>query len=215
MQNNDLNTCPANPGDSMTNEDVMRNVLPTVYDHEDLNSSESGSASSVGFLRSFTDEQKTFLLQHSVAVLYTPTNEHFGIVPIECMAMGRPVIAVNSGGPRESVIDEETGFLCNPEPSVRLLHWPIDKSHILSFWFDCSLSVNPCKRSFVICRLWDPWGRMVDCTFRIHSPMTLFHKDCMKYRRVFVVMNPQKGSNRSIFISGFFWPVFSSMLSSV
>ena len=122
MQNNDLNTCPANPGDSMTNEDVMRNVLHTVYDREDLNSSESGSASSVGFLRSFTDEQKTFLLQHSVAVLYTPTNEHFGIVPIECMAMGRPVIAVNSGGPRESVIDEETGFLCNPEPSVRLLY---------------------------------------------------------------------------------------------
>jgi len=30
-------------------------------------------------------------------VLYTPTNEHFGIVPVEGMGSGTPVIALKSG----------------------------------------------------------------------------------------------------------------------
>ena len=51
-----------------------------------------------------------------MAVLYTPSNEHFGIVPLEAMAAGRPVIACNSGGPRESVRHGETGYLCEAEP---------------------------------------------------------------------------------------------------
>ena len=62
----------------------------------------------VTFLRSFTDEEKTSLLR-DVAVLYTPHNEHFGIVPLECMSAGRPVIAVNSGGPTETVVNDVTG----------------------------------------------------------------------------------------------------------
>jgi alpha-1,3/alpha-1,6-mannosyltransferase len=50
--------------------------------------------------------------------VYTPQNEHFGIVPLEAMAAARPVIAVNSGGPRESVLDQETGMLCEPTPAA-------------------------------------------------------------------------------------------------
>ena len=42
--------------------------------------------------------------------------EHFGIVPLEAMAHSRPVIACNSGGPRESVQHGLTGFLCAPTP---------------------------------------------------------------------------------------------------
>ena len=38
-------------------------------------------------------------------LLYTPTDEHFGIVPIEAMACGVPVLAANSGGPMETVVD--------------------------------------------------------------------------------------------------------------
>jgi alpha-1,3/alpha-1,6-mannosyltransferase len=44
-------------------------------------------------------------------LLYTPANEHFGIVPIEAMHLGCVVIACNSGGPLESIEDGETGFL--------------------------------------------------------------------------------------------------------
>eukprot|EP00769_Ergobibamus_cyprinoides_P000584 gnl/Ergobibamus_cyprinoides/1591.p2 GENE.gnl/Ergobibamus_cyprinoides/1591~~gnl/Ergobibamus_cyprinoides/1591.p2 ORF type:complete len:168 (+),score=18.47 gnl/Ergobibamus_cyprinoides/1591:524-1027(+) len=44
-------------------------------------------------------------------VLYTPSREHFGIVPVEAMCAGAPVVASQSGGPAESVVDGVTGFL--------------------------------------------------------------------------------------------------------
>lgn len=70
--------------------------------------------SHVTFIKNLTGEQKQFLLQNCTAVIYTPENEHFGIVPLEAMYMNRPVIAANCGGPRETIINNETGFLCEP-----------------------------------------------------------------------------------------------------
>lgn len=64
------------------------------------------------FLRNCGQDVKASLIEHSLALVYTPVNEHFGIVPIEAMALSRAVIAHNSGGPRESVVSGETGFLC-------------------------------------------------------------------------------------------------------
>lgn len=75
---------------------------------------ELGVASLVSFHRSVSDAQRQALLGEAVAVVYTPTDEHFGIVPLEAMAAARAVIAVNSGGPLETVVDGATGFLCEP-----------------------------------------------------------------------------------------------------
>ena len=68
-------------------------------------------------LKSCSNEVKVNFLRRSTALLYTPSNEHFGIVPLESMFLECPVVAVNSGGPLETVVDGETGFLCDPEPS--------------------------------------------------------------------------------------------------
>ena len=48
------------------------------------------------------------------AVLFTAINEDWGLVPIEGMAYGKPVIAANQGGPRESIVDGKTGYLAMP-----------------------------------------------------------------------------------------------------
>ncbi|CAG5113500.1 Oidioi.mRNA.OKI2018_I69.chr2.g7604.t1.cds [Oikopleura dioica] len=66
-------------------------------------------------LRDLSNEDKLFLLQKSNVNVYTPIGEHFGIVPLEAMAAGVPVIAMASGGPLETVKDGETGLLV-PEP---------------------------------------------------------------------------------------------------
>lgn len=62
--------------------------------------------------------QRTLLLAACQAVVYTPQHEHFGIVPLEAMAHQRPVIAVNNGGPTESVVSGVTGYLCEPTPTA-------------------------------------------------------------------------------------------------
>jgi alpha-1,3/alpha-1,6-mannosyltransferase len=73
------------------------------------------------FLLNFTTAQRSYLLTspNTLALLYTPSNEHFGIVPLESMACGLPVLAVNSGGPTETVIDLSksggTGLLRSPD----------------------------------------------------------------------------------------------------
>ncbi|VDN05078.1 unnamed protein product [Thelazia callipaeda] len=67
------------------------------------------------FLKSPSDHKKLSLLKRALAVLYTSSNEHFGIVPIEAMYMRCCVIAPNSGGPRETIVDQETGFLVDPD----------------------------------------------------------------------------------------------------
>ncbi len=40
--------------------------------------------------------------------------EAFGRVAIEAQAMGRPVVATDHGGARETVIEDQTGWLCKP-----------------------------------------------------------------------------------------------------
>jgi alpha-1,3/alpha-1,6-mannosyltransferase len=72
----------------------------------------------VHFKFSISRDEKRSLLENCTAVLYTPENEHFGIVPIECMCARRPVIACNSGGPVETVLDGQTGYLCEPTPEA-------------------------------------------------------------------------------------------------
>ncbi|KAJ0172311.1 hypothetical protein K1T71_012284 [Dendrolimus kikuchii] len=67
------------------------------------------------FMKSPKDVEKVSLLYHCKALVYTPSNEHFGIVPLEAMYFRKPVIAVNNGGPTETIVNEVTGFLCEPK----------------------------------------------------------------------------------------------------
>ncbi|KZT11138.1 glycosyltransferase family 4 protein [Laetiporus sulphureus 93-53] len=82
------------------------------------------SSPDILFLLNFTTAQRSALLTSdaTLALLYTPMNEHFGIGPVEGMVCGLPILACNSGGPTESVIDspleERTGWLRPPEPEV-------------------------------------------------------------------------------------------------
>ncbi len=60
------------------------------------------------------DEEIRDLYQRCTAVLM-PGVEDFGIVPVEAMACGRPVVALASGGAIESVVHGETGILVHDD----------------------------------------------------------------------------------------------------
>ena len=63
------------------------------------------------FLLSVPNSFKRSLLSTASLLIYTPRNEHFGIVPLEAMLTGVPVLAANEGGPTETVLDGKTGWL--------------------------------------------------------------------------------------------------------
>ncbi|TVY46264.1 Alpha-1,3/1,6-mannosyltransferase [Lachnellula occidentalis] len=67
------------------------------------------------FLQSVPSTLKDVLLKSACLLVYTPSNEHFGIVPLEAMLVGVPVLAANTGGPLETVVHGKTGWHCSPE----------------------------------------------------------------------------------------------------
>lgn len=65
----------------------------------------------IRFVVAPSDEELFARCDGAYAVLYPPFNEDWGLVPLEAMAFEKPVIAVNRGGPRETVVHGETGLL--------------------------------------------------------------------------------------------------------
>jgi alpha-1,3/alpha-1,6-mannosyltransferase len=71
-------------------------------------------AGHVSLVRSPSDAERRALLARAACVVYTPLAEPFGLVPLEAMAAARPVIAVDHGGPTETIVHARTGWLAEP-----------------------------------------------------------------------------------------------------
>ena len=70
-----------------------------------------GLEARVRFLGFIPEDEKVHLLRRAWASALASPKEGWGISNLEAAACGTPVIAANSPGIRESVIDGETGFL--------------------------------------------------------------------------------------------------------
>lgn len=77
-------------------------------------SKELGTTDNVTFLGKLPEDKLNYYYAKAKAVIFPTGNEPFGIVPLEAMASGTPVIATETGGVVETVIDGETGFLIKP-----------------------------------------------------------------------------------------------------
>lgn len=70
----------------------------------------------VAILSNISDDALVRAYQQSKMCVYAPILEPFGFTPLEAMACGLPVVAVQEGGIRETVVDGETGFLTQRDP---------------------------------------------------------------------------------------------------
>lgn len=67
------------------------------------------AGSTVEFLGEVSNEEKIKLYSSAKAFIFCADNEDFGMMPVEAMGRGCPVIAYKSGGTIETVIDGKTG----------------------------------------------------------------------------------------------------------
>jgi glycosyltransferase involved in cell wall biosynthesis len=72
----------------------------------------------IEFRINISDEEYYRLFDRCYAVIFPSFNEDWGIIPIEAMAYAKPVIAVKGGGPKESIEDKITGYLCENDSSI-------------------------------------------------------------------------------------------------
>ncbi len=73
----------------------------------------------VRFVRYPSDALLYALYQRAFCLVY-PAIEDFGIIPVEAMAAGTPVLGMNTGGVSESVVDGRTGALVGDFGDVEL-----------------------------------------------------------------------------------------------
>jgi len=67
------------------------------------------SGPTVEFLGEVSQDQKSALMSTAKAFIFSSDNEDFGMIPVEAMAHGCPVIAHQSGGTAETIINGKTG----------------------------------------------------------------------------------------------------------
>jgi glycosyltransferase involved in cell wall biosynthesis len=80
----------------------------------------------VEFVGEISDKEKWELMAEAKAFIFPAEFEDFGITPVEAMAVGTPVVALKSGGVKETVTDGKTGVLFD-KPSVSSLLKAIKK----------------------------------------------------------------------------------------
>ncbi len=67
----------------------------------------------IDIIENINESKLRGMYSRSSAVLFAAINEDYGFIPLESMASSKPIISVNEGGPRETIVDGETGFLVN------------------------------------------------------------------------------------------------------
>ncbi len=76
---------------------------------QELRALAAGLGADVEFEISPSDERLRELY-HACSALVFPANEDFGIIPVEAQACGAPVVALDVGGARDTVVQGETGL---------------------------------------------------------------------------------------------------------
>lgn len=72
-------------------------------------------AKNIIFTGRLNEKDKLNYYHQSKLIVFPPFNEPLGVIPLEAMACGVPVVAFNSGGCKETIAHNKTGFLANNE----------------------------------------------------------------------------------------------------
>lgn len=69
----------------------------------------------ISLLSNINDDELNELYANCLATIFMARNEDYGLIPLEGMASGKPCIAANEGGCKETIVHGKTGFLIKPQ----------------------------------------------------------------------------------------------------
>lgn len=98
---------------------ILGQKLIVVGKGRELKRLQKRAGPTITFMGYLNEEAKNRYLIQAKALIFPSLDEDFGIVPVEAMARGVPVIALFSGGSKETIIDGKTGiFFYEPTPKA-------------------------------------------------------------------------------------------------
>lgn len=101
----------------------------------------------IEFLGFVNDDDLIHLYADALAVPYVPYDEDYGLVTIEAMASGKPVLTTtDAGGPNEFVRNGQTGYVVEPSPDAlaqRLEYMGAHRQGLLAMKSACQQTVKP------------------------------------------------------------------------
>ncbi|MEM5811452.1 MAG: glycosyltransferase [Candidatus Aenigmatarchaeota archaeon] len=92
------------------------------------------------YLGTVSDKKLRQLYAECKAVIYISEMEHFGIVPVEANASGKPAIVSKEGGLPETIVHEKTGLIIEPPYEDNLMK-------IIKTFDNYDFSVKECIKS--------------------------------------------------------------------
>lgn len=112
------------------------------------------------------DNQMAALYQNAKALIF-PAEEDFGIVPVEAMACGTPVLAFGRGGARDTVVDGKTGFFFEAQ-SVDALRAVLERFEAEQGRFEPE-NLTAHAQKFGAARFRDEMQAIIEATLRGHD----------------------------------------------
>jgi len=122
-----------------------------------------GVANRVIFTGGVRHDRIPGLLRSADVVVCTPWYEPFGIVPLEAMACGIPVIASDVGGLTDTVVDGVTGFHVPPRDPAAVA----EAARVLLA--DAGLRARFGRAGVRRVRRWYEWGRVAEQTEAVYA----------------------------------------------
>ena len=106
-------------------------VAGTGTEYEEIKKIATSNITVLGYVQ---DEKILELMSHAKAFVFA-SYEDFGIVPVEAMACGTPIIAYGKGGIRDTVVDGKTGIFFH-EQTVKSLNYAVNKFESTTFDYE-------------------------------------------------------------------------------
>jgi glycosyltransferase involved in cell wall biosynthesis len=125
--------------------------------YETIAKARHGSSGCIEVFPNVSNMEMSFFYSNCGAVLFAGRDEDFGLIPLEAGASSKPIISVNEGGARETIIDGVTGFLVDSELGMA------DKMQFVSENTDWAREMGEAGNEHILSKFsWDAFFERLD-----------------------------------------------------